>query len=523
MPDELTRYSLLVCYPLSLVLLFLRLGLRRWRKERWNHGDSWSLVAMLLLLTRLITVNITLTFGSIISPSIEQFRNRELTLTQDALDKIVIGSQMNIAGRIILVSLLWALKFMVFDFLWRIIRKLPYERPITITYLASLVSTWLAALIVIFVECRPFNKNWQISPDPGQCVQGNAWLITYEIGNLITDLMLLALPFPLLFMARVPWKKRIRLCAVFSLGFFLVATCIIRMIQGLTHGQFQPLRGMWASIEVLIATVVACGPSMYCTLRRGRDRNTVTSGSTTLRGTRPAGSPVGSGMGSASYPFGDDKESLPNTPAGSRIGLTRNINNSNNTGSGYYQPRPRPTSNWSGASNERHRKMSVASRELSAGSRHSSISSRNSRPDSPQGSMAGFNLDISTLGGDIAMAGTEALAQGVHRGSVISSVWTDSEGRDLESIGEGIDLDEKHTEQQEGEEEEFERFWIIDEERDTGTGDLADIVVETTWTQFRETTDGAVDPERGLPDRSDSPIEMVHSVSMLMGPVPREF
>ncbi|KAF3907433.1 hypothetical protein ABW21_db0206700 [Orbilia brochopaga] len=404
---------------------------------------------------------------------------------------------------------------MVFDFLWRIIRKLPYERPITITYLAALVTTWLAALIVIFVECRPFTKYWQITPDPGQCVQGNAWLITYEIGNLITDLMLLALPFPLLFMARVPWKKRIRLFAVFSLGFFLVATCIIRMTQGLMHDHFQSQRSMWASIEVLIATVVACGPSMYCTLRRGRDRNTITSGSTTLRNTRPTGSPSGSGMGSASALgiFGESKEILGGLPGGSRggesrIGLTasRNTTPSTTGGSGYYQPRPRPSSAWSATSNERHRKTSIASREIS---RHSSTSSRHSRPVSRQSSQAGFNLDISTLGGDIPMAGTD-----IRRHSAVSSVGSHHSDRDLESIGDLID-EKIEGQHQEGEEEEFERFWIIDEERDTGTGDLAEMVVEATWTQFNENDEAAGrslqdhDPDAGIEIISRYPVPMI--------------
>ncbi|KAK6352912.1 hypothetical protein TWF696_004909 [Orbilia brochopaga] len=511
MPSEFTQYSLNVCYPLSLVLLLLRLGLRKWRKERWNHGDTWSLLAMLFIVTRLIIMNIAMAYGSVLyaATSEQQFKSQKEGLTQDAIDKIVIGSKMNIAGRIILVSLLWSLKFMVFDFLWRIIRKLPYERPITITYLAALVSTWLAALIVIFIECRPFTKYWQISPDPGQCIQGNVWLITYEIGNLITDLMLLALPFPLLFMARVPWKKRIRLCAVFSLGFFLVATCVIRMTQGLMHGNFQPQRGMWASIEVLIATVVACGPSMYCTLRRGRDRNTVTSGSTTLRGTRPTASPSGSGMGSASGLCAESKEVLENTAGESRIGLTRNSSGSTNAGSGYYQPRPRPSSGWSAGSNERHRKMSVASRDLSANSRHSSVSSRHGRPISRQSSHAGFNLDISTLEGDIHMAGTDA-----RRNSAISSVGSHNSDRDLESIGELIDEKGEGLGQLQGDEEEFERFWIIDEERDTGTGDLAEMVVQATWTQFNETDDAT---ERDLQDDFDPAGEEPHQDPMMLG------
>lgn len=155
----------------------------------------------------------------------------------------------------------------VLDLCRRMIRKLSYEFSVLYTFWTVIACTYVAATIAIFVECRPFNRYWQLSPDPGECVKGNAWLLTYEVGNIITDGMLLALPLPLLFHAKTTLSKRLRLLSLFSLGFFLIAVSIVRMVQGNKNARIQLSRTMWASIETLFASVVAMGPALYILIR----------------------------------------------------------------------------------------------------------------------------------------------------------------------------------------------------------------------------------------------------------------
>jgi hypothetical protein len=155
----------------------------------------------------------------------------------------------------------------VLDLCRRMVRKLPREFTILYSSWAVLAITYTAATIAIFVECSPFKRYWQLSPNPGECVQGNAWLITYEVGNIITDTMLLALPFPILFHAKTTLSKRLRLLSLFSLGFFLIAVSIVRMIQGNKNARIQLSRTMWASIETLFASIVAMVPALYILLR----------------------------------------------------------------------------------------------------------------------------------------------------------------------------------------------------------------------------------------------------------------
>lgn len=62
---------------------------------------------------------------------------------------------------------LWCLKMAVFDLLARIISKMPYERIIVYGFRTVLLTTFVASVITVFVGCRPFERHWQIYPDPG--------------------------------------------------------------------------------------------------------------------------------------------------------------------------------------------------------------------------------------------------------------------------------------------------------------------------------------------------------------------
>ena len=62
-------------------------------------------------------------------------------------------------------------------------------------------------------------------------------------------------------------NRKLRLLALFSGGFFLIAVSVVRIVQGIPNARIQQSRTMWASIETIFATVVAQAPSTYSLLR----------------------------------------------------------------------------------------------------------------------------------------------------------------------------------------------------------------------------------------------------------------
>jgi hypothetical protein len=101
-------------------------------------------------------------------------------------------------------------------------------------------------------------------------VIGNIWIYTYEICNIITDLLLMAVPFSLIMSVRIPTMQRLRILLLFSIGLFLISISIIRILEG-RDSHTQAGHTLWASLEVLFATIVAVAPTVYALARNTRD------------------------------------------------------------------------------------------------------------------------------------------------------------------------------------------------------------------------------------------------------------
>jgi hypothetical protein len=121
-----------------------------------------------------------------------------------------------------------------------------------------LISTLVAVVIATLAECQPFYHYWQVVPDPGaSCRSGYANLITMGTCDVITDLLLVAFPVPIILMAQIPMKRKLGLVVLFCLSLFLVAITCYRVPSVIDHYGAQPYRSLIASLEILAATAVS--------------------------------------------------------------------------------------------------------------------------------------------------------------------------------------------------------------------------------------------------------------------------
>lgn len=121
-----------------------------------------------------------------------------------------------------------------------------------------LIATFIAVVVSDLAECHPFTHHWQVFPDPGgQCRQGYVNLITTGVCNIVTDLLLVGLPVPIIIMSQMSVKRKMQLVMLFSMSLLVVAVTLYRIPRVVhAHGD-QRLRSLLASIELLIATGVA--------------------------------------------------------------------------------------------------------------------------------------------------------------------------------------------------------------------------------------------------------------------------
>jgi hypothetical protein len=118
--------------------------------------------------------------------------------------------------------------------------------------------SFIAVVISTLAECQPFDHYWQVSPEPGaKCRQGYANLLTMGVTDMITDLLLVAVPIPIIVTSAMPLGRKISLILLFSMSLALIGITGARLPQVIAHQGLQQYRSVFASGEILAATTVS--------------------------------------------------------------------------------------------------------------------------------------------------------------------------------------------------------------------------------------------------------------------------
>ncbi|KAB2570375.1 hypothetical protein DBV05_g10956 [Lasiodiplodia theobromae] len=113
------------------------------------------------------------------------------------------------------------------------------------------------------VWCRPFSEYWSINPTNEQCSNYGNYCIMILVFNTSSDLLLMFVPIPLIWKAQMKRKKKIMLCAVFSLGLFnIVAAVLNKTYNWILPGSHVYM--IWyvreSSTGIYVANATCCWP-----------------------------------------------------------------------------------------------------------------------------------------------------------------------------------------------------------------------------------------------------------------------
>ncbi|GAB1739684.1 hypothetical protein NU219Hw_g4628t1 [Hortaea werneckii] len=188
-----------------------------------------------------------------------------------------IGAGLVLAARILYAAFIWVSKLTVSEFLKRITIRIwrPSYEKVLHGIRIFLALTFIAVIIATLAECQPFEDYYQLIPDPGpQCRQGYAQLLTMGTCDVITDILLVAFPIPIVLRSGQTWKRKLQLGSLFSLSVIMIALTVIRMKEVIEHRGRQQYRTVWASCEILASTVVSNAVILGSFLRdKGTKRN----------------------------------------------------------------------------------------------------------------------------------------------------------------------------------------------------------------------------------------------------------
>ncbi|KAL2128958.1 hypothetical protein VTI74DRAFT_8412 [Chaetomium olivicolor] len=195
----------------------------------------------------------------LLDPNSEEFRLR------------VNGSKTQIAGWSTYTFLLWTIKAAMCTFYVRLTEGLGYRKRVYAGFLL-LGATWLAVFLSIILGCRPFHKNWQIYPNPGNYCQpaiSRIDVLVTVVLNVLTDIYLMSIPIPLFWRSSLRPLKKAGLMLLFSGGIFVTAAGVLRCVLILVdpiHGAQQA--GSWAVRETFVAVVTSNMPMIVPLIAR---------------------------------------------------------------------------------------------------------------------------------------------------------------------------------------------------------------------------------------------------------------
>jgi hypothetical protein len=236
------------------VVILTRLAGRKTRSNKLFREDWIMFLALVPLFARMAFVHLVLIYGTNnvttigVEYTAEEIKNREF------------GSKLVLAARIFYALFIWMSKWTVSEFLKRItihLWRTSYEFTLHCIRI-FLVATFIAVVIATLAECQPFSHYWQVVPDPGpQCRQNYAQLITMGTADIITDILLIAFPIPIVLRSGQNWKRKLQLAALFSTSIALIIITGMRVPEVIANLGRQQYRTIWASSEILASAFVS--------------------------------------------------------------------------------------------------------------------------------------------------------------------------------------------------------------------------------------------------------------------------
>ncbi|KAI1383044.1 uncharacterized protein F4822DRAFT_421975 [Hypoxylon trugodes] len=259
------------------------IGCRVWARWVLVGPANWQLDDYLMPLTGIVFALETVAaylVGALFDGLTNSYMTDEQRATLDPNSREYFnrqwGSKIQVLGWSLYAFMLWLLKFCVAVFYGRLTSGLMNLKiRVRIAYVLLAV-TYIFVCLSLLIGCQPMEKHWQINPDPGNlCQPTNSKLSVYAVvvPNIVTDVYLLSIPLPLLWIANISMRRKLTLMILFSGAIFVMVAGIIRAATILGAGPEGALSGSeWACRETFVSLIVTNLPIIHPFLRKAASK-----------------------------------------------------------------------------------------------------------------------------------------------------------------------------------------------------------------------------------------------------------
>ncbi|MCJ1468537.1 hypothetical protein MMC07_007166, partial [Pseudocyphellaria aurata] len=241
---------------LAFIFVAARTSIRIYKVERLAWDDYWIYFAWLIL-----TLNGVL--QTIQAPHVYYVARAAAGLVPAGEAILYHGNiyvRYEFASIGLFWTVLWAVKASFLAMFWRLFDGLPNYRKwllcIAVFSFLAYAGCWIASIL----NCHPAPLYFKF----GQCVKpidlrGTIIAVSYSTTvDILTDVLIMALPFRLLYSVKITTKQKLGLFGVFGIATIIIVVAIIRAVQITTRARTDAvLLTVWSIIE---STVFGCLP-----------------------------------------------------------------------------------------------------------------------------------------------------------------------------------------------------------------------------------------------------------------------
>ncbi|PYH32041.1 uncharacterized protein BO87DRAFT_339704 [Aspergillus neoniger CBS 115656] len=238
-----------------------------WRRLR--HDDYLIWVAIVFYTAQVaLAYSVGNAAHGLANNSMTEAQRAALTPDSTEYRERIIGSKIQIAGWATYTALISSLKLSMLVFYTRLMDGLGrrYRVPIWIGF-ALVIGSFIACMITILAACRPFNKNWQIYPDPGNSCQpaiSKPVIAATFAANLATDPYLVLIPIPMLWKSSLKLMKKIAVTIVLGAGIFILVCATIKSVFLLVEpNNGASIADEWGTRETFVAVITTNLPMVF--------------------------------------------------------------------------------------------------------------------------------------------------------------------------------------------------------------------------------------------------------------------
>lgn len=164
---------------------------------------------------------------------------------------------------------IWFIKFGILGFYYRLVPRNTRHRTILHLVTTTLIITLIVIIFINLFLCQPVSSNWSLDTS-NKCYSSTstAPFIFSALANVVTDIMVFAIPFPLIpTLKSIPKRQRVGLIVTFSLGAVTITVFVVRIIV-IAISAVIALSAILSAVECGTAMVVACLPAFRILLKK---------------------------------------------------------------------------------------------------------------------------------------------------------------------------------------------------------------------------------------------------------------